>query len=147
MERMDEYVVAGTVTDPETGEEIVAADEREIFWNECHWKLLDAGVFLSNVSVEQINQYRWTLGDSGLTGGEAEHTLTVDEMPSHDHAGPMKYDGYYLTNGKCSGGDWWETIGITTSSAHVLTPQTNGGNQPHNNLPPYLTVYMYKRIA
>ena len=117
-------------------------------WNGCKWQYIDNGLFLRNgtTCLNEYDGYMWESG-AGETGREAEHTLTVDEMPSHDHAGPMKYDGYYLTNGKCSGGDWWETIGITTSSVNVLTPQTNGGNQPHNNLPPYLTVYMYKRIA
>lgn len=39
----------------------------------------------------------------------------------------------------------------TTNSAgehtHTITIESTGGNQAHNNMPPYLTVYMWKRIA
>ena len=27
-----------------------------------------------------------------------------------------------------------------------LETANTGGNQPHNNMPPYLTVYMWKRV-
>ena len=62
---------------------------------------------------------------AGSTGGEAEHVLTVDEMPEHSHG-----LGYRNYKNMTTGG----TLSI-------------GGSQPHNNMPPYLTVYMWKRIA
>ncbi|RMG95520.1 MAG: hypothetical protein D6706_11910 [Chloroflexi bacterium] len=70
----------------------------------------------------------------GKTGGEKTHTLTIDEMPSHSH----KLDYYRLGTVNAPnavaypygyGTDWG---GIGTSST--------GGNQPHNNLQPYLTL-------
>ena len=88
-------------------------------------------------------------GDSytaGSTGGEAKHTLTGDEMPSHLHTGSNNFlDGATMGGSQsnrgvfCIGGGW-------DTSAYNLTGNTGGG-QPHNNMPPYLAVYMWKRVA
>ena len=154
MEAMDDssYVTVGTEIDPETGIEYPAADQREIQWNGCRWYLLNEGAFLMNVSVihdPNTNPYLWRLTQSGQTGGEATHTLTTDEMPNHNHNSytalsrntypHLQYYGDY-DNVKLEG---WANSGVT---AGPYTSGTGGG-QPHNNLPPYITCYMYKRIA
>lgn len=79
---------------------------------------------------------------SGQEGGEAAHTLTVDEIPSHNH-GLYNYNvnGNNLTTGAVKLGEskiGWGYNSITTS---------NGGGKEHNNMPPYLTVNIWKRIA
>ena len=75
---------------------------------------------------------------AGSTGGEAQHTLTVDEMPSHDH-GPTVILSY--PNGSQTANNWGS--GKDVSKANVTT----GGSQPHNNMPPYLAVYVWRRVA
>ena len=91
---------------------------------------------------------------AGSTGGEATHTLTVDEMPKHRHSSDSFMDGY--TNSGIVGQDrycTWINDGApnnnapnTAESGPVVTSLV-GGSQSHNNMPPYLTVYMWRRIA
>lgn len=82
---------------------------------------------------------------AGDTGGEATHTLTVDEMPNHSHrvASPNKSLAREGTN---IGGEF-----VVNWSAGSPTPtrytEPVGGGQPHNNMPPYLVVYVWERIA
>lgn len=77
----------------------------------------------------------------GSTGGEATHQITTAEMPSHNHA----LDNYNVTGGTTS----FMTVQANDKkgySGNVNTLYT-GGNQPHNNMPPYLAVYMWRRTA
>lgn len=80
---------------------------------------------------------------AGTTGGEARHTLTINEMPSHSH---NFNDGrrYYTER---AGGN--EILSPQTTSSYNFTRTTanTGGGQAHNNMPPYLAVYVWKRVS
>lgn len=90
-------------------------------------------------------------GDSyaaGSTGGEAQHTLTVDEMPAHIHNGGGRsatdpngafFGAWSMANLSDSGANGGRYIPIDTTSS--------GNSHPHNNMPPYLAVYMWVRTA
>lgn len=83
---------------------------------------------------------------AGTTGGEAEHTLTIDEMPSHSHK--VMFGEYDVTHNIGAQGTYWNNIGIESNTTlGNVTAVAVGGDQPHNNMPPYLTVYMWKRVA
>lgn len=80
-----------------------------------------------------INKFAYGYG-SGInvadTGGEAEHTLTEDEMPAHDHT----YPKHTASGVAFTGLGTIQTIGTQQASS------VTGGDQPHNNLPPYLAL-------
>lgn len=82
---------------------------------------------------------------AGSTGGEATHKLTVNEMPSHNHAINASYSNpgsSSSNNGKLLAGDnnnGWLWNHATTSYS--------GDGAAHNNMPPYLAVYMWQRTA
>lgn len=84
-----------------------------------------------------------TVYAAGDTGGEAAHTLTESEMPNHTHA---LY--YYNAGGSKSFGYNYGSKGTesqkTTASGGIVN---SGGGQAHNNLPPYLAVYVWRRTA
>ena len=77
---------------------------------------------------------------AGSTGGESSHTLTVEELPSHNHG---------LVYSEDAEGDkdikWLGTHGSGSNIAYGHTP--TGGDQPFNIMPPYLAVYVWKRTS
>ena len=86
---------------------------------------------------------------AGSKGGEATHQLTVDEMPSHNHT--MSYGPD--SSGATTGFPYGIAAGSATNSAGGRGYSSNlgtfsaGGSQSHNNMPPYLSVYIWKRTA
>lgn len=113
-------------------------------------------ISFSDVSPAQLFGGTWerlkdvfllAAGDSyaaGTTGGEAEHTLTENGMPRHRHDFQASYSEAATgseTLGKIlAGGDsnqWLWNFAQTNES---------GWNAPHNNMPPYLAVYMWARV-
>lgn len=85
---------------------------------------------------------------AGATGGEATHKLTHNEMPSHSHT--LKFVGntaeIWSLSTKFQNGDKSQIISYGTGKAGVDITST-GGSQAHNNMPPYLAVYIWKRTA
>ena len=79
------------------------------------------------------------------TGGEYQHTLTVNEMPSHNHAISSAtlwaWNSSYPFNSSEMGGtkSRWNAKSISTD--------TRGGSQAHNNIQPYVVTYIWKRIS
>lgn len=90
-------------------------------------------------------------------GGEKTHTLTIDEMPEHTHIqNPHTHTNfYYNTSNEVSWGYNYQSGGKRSNLSEgsggigntTATNQNAGGSQAHNNLQPYITVYMWKRTA
>ena len=76
---------------------------------------------------------------AGKTGGAKTHTLTIPEMPSHNHNVTVRGA---INKPEGTGG------AFTTSIDNYTTTTTNtGGGGAHNNLQPYVVVYMWRRTA
>lgn len=120
---------------------------------------------------EQIkDRFLLSCGDTytnGTTGGEASHTLTTKEMPSHSHSAGTNTTGGH----RHSFSGWWTTKGDGSATyacvarsqqndpaeygsfstegnhSHTVTINNTGDGQAHNNMPPFIAVYMWKRIS
>ena len=104
---------------------------------------VDPGTIFGGTWEQLKDTFLLGAGDSytaGDTGGEATHTLTVDEMPEHNHTVPR---------GQNIGTTNWGIVRFDTlnSSADNTRIAQTGGGQAHNNMPPYLVVYMWRRLT
>ncbi len=100
-------------------------------------------------------------------GGSKEETLSVNQMPAHNHTGTTNTSGNHshsMTNDKLRtspsgnnrliiGGSGqqvqWDSTGTTTNGQHqhTFTTANRGGGQAHNNLQPYIVVKLWQRVA
>ena len=78
---------------------------------------------------------------NGATGGEATHKLTIDEMPRHNHDIELTSNGVGYQIERVPFGN----TSVWGNSNLPIKPR--GGDKPHNNMPPYLAVYMWKRVS
>lgn len=81
-------------------------------------------------------------------GGEAKHTLTQQEIPNHYHDEYVGNDGG--SDSAPSGYSGWPSVAYTSNTtwwAKGAKTSGTGGGRAHNNMPPYYTVYMWRRVT
>lgn len=129
------------------------------------WELIAPGRMLIGAG-EAASGARY---EAGKTGGEEKHKITVNEMPAHTHRltiqtnnisggfNVWKFDpctsGVFSTrylgggaNSKDGGGDSMWRVEMNISNILTGTSLANsGGGASHNNMPPYLVVYIWQR--
>lgn len=76
----------------------------------------------------------------GKIGGKKTHTLTVDEMPSHNHNIRAGEEGTEVHNE-------FGPISTSNKNKYQILSLYSGGNHPHNNLQPYQVVAFWKRVG
>lgn len=124
----------------------------------------DPGALFGGTWEQIKDRFLYAVGDdsaAGDTGGEATHTLTEAEMPSHSH---IEFPGdatRYITVSPPNT-DTFNGTGFGNEGG--FSPIYNGGwfgdrykreqldslkgsSQPHNNLPPYVRAYCWRRTA
>lgn len=91
------------------------------------------------------------------TGGAKTHTLTTAEMPAHNHSitdpghthtqTTSATDGASTRADSSSGGTQYTNVANINSNTTGITINNTGSGNAHNNLQPYIVVYMWKRTA
>ena len=86
---------------------------------------------------------------NGSIGGEATHMLTEPEMPNHFHDS-LRYQSPDASKFGCNSGNLpdttWQIPWAAGQAQDYYYTGRAGGSQPHNNMPPYLVVNIWKRI-
>ena len=100
------------------------------------WTLFGAGKTLVGVDTTDTD-----FNASEKTGGEKAHTLDIGEIPSHNH------NKLKLRWGTAAGANAVYGSNGTGSGSDRDSESYEGGGLPHNNMPPYITVYFWKRTA
>lgn len=81
----------------------------------------------------------------GSMGGESTHTLTIEELPQHSH-GIYGVDSRSGSNTLQKPYFTYKDQGQTTSYVSgIMGTELTGSGSAHNNMQPYLAVYMWKR--
>lgn len=124
------------------------------------WAEISAGRVLLGAGTADSG----TVYNAGNTGGEEKAPLNLDNIPSHTHSATIGWAGdhtHTIPLGYSEGSkiypNWREDYnypynktGNTNSAGnhtHSITINSTGGNTPHNNMQPYLVVYIFKRTA
>ena len=122
------------------------------------WTAFGAGRALVGINTSDTD-----FNTAEKTGGTKTHTLTTSEMPSHKHSYQVQNRNYSAAGlfipteqGSCkknvaSGSDLYSLQpafgGGEYDSYGYFNILTAGGGGAHNNLQPYITVYMWKRVS
>ena len=113
------------------------------FWNDTEPAAIFGGTWELIAEGQTLLQSGGTY-TLGSTGGEANVTLTVETIPSHTHP-------YRLATKETTASNNIYPCGVASWSEHTvdsqITTRERGGGLPHNNLPPYLAVNLWKRTA
>lgn len=155
--------------------ETTTTDDPNILWPGTTWVKMDAGRVLVSAGsyTENGTTYTYNLGDKG---GEAKHQITIEEMANHTHTTNIagnhrhfiantdnnnttgglnsgthliyKYAYNSYENFELMGSNLDSNIGLTSwNGDHTHSISATGGNQPHENRPPYIVINRWKRTA
>jgi hypothetical protein len=115
-----------------------------------------SNIRISNISIDDDNIYiqtpdlrgRFLLGngenDINTIGGEEGHQLKPDEIINHTHT----TDNIYYANYEFNKGGFKKHLNTIIKNNGIQTYYTehNEGDQPHNNMPPYITIMYFMKI-
>lgn len=109
------------------------------------WEAYGSGQMLLGVSSSHA---------IGSTGGEENVTLALRQIPNHAHYERLDFSGVGVRNLAASPGTGEgrgkvfiaQDAGSSESEYYVQTDPAGGG-QSHNNMPPYIAIYRWRRIA
>ena len=152
---LDTYLKKEDYIAGETGSQVIASMLMEMMYP-------IGSIYISTISLDPGIQFgfgvwekiegKFLLGadaqfPAGSEGGEIEHTLTELEMPAHDH----EFDRHQLWRNESvppSTSTVGEGYGVSNKTLPIYTDSTvaTGAGESHNNMPPYLSVYMWTRI-
>ena len=104
------------------------------------WSSFGAGRVLVGIDSSDTD-----FDTSEETGGAKTHTLTTAELPSHTHTHTVETGRSFSSS--IGNAPVVQGSDNTVLSSSAVTTSSTGGGSAHNNLQPYIVVYMWKRTA
>ena len=107
---------------------------------------VDPGTMFGGTWTRIQNAFLWATtsgGTIGQTGGESTHTLTVNELPPHNHNVPVAN----TASGDKAADNRVRYNNNDTSYVGTIASISTGGGAAHNNMPPYIQVSVWRRTA
>ena len=104
------------------------------------WSSFGAGRVLVGIDSSDTD-----FDTSEETGGAKTHTLTTAELPSHTHTHTVETGRSFSSS--IGNAPVVQGSDNTVLSSSAVTTSSTGGGAAHNNLQPYIVVYMWKRTA
>ncbi|MBU2706558.1 hypothetical protein KCM76_11215 [Zooshikella marina] len=83
---------------------------------------------------------------AGSTGGEFQHQLTIPEMPAHTHRQGLREKNKFGNTLGLVGYNGFGPMKAKNGADNIRPMMPEGGDKPHNNIQPYVTVYIWKRV-
>ena len=109
------------------------------------WVALE-GVSLGGISGTSGSAFNVS---AGTVIGEETHTLTVGEMPSHNHK-PLANTGQFVLNMYPAKSNWANNASSSNGNINLNgdpTTSNTGGDGAHNNIQPTVVGYLWERTV
>lgn len=107
------------------------------FYGGSTWVKIEGKFLLGTSSSHAIN----------TTGGAETVTLTLNQIPSHNHGVCGGTGMIAFKNNAGTEDPTFKSTGGSRAAINLWTTDNSGGGQSHNNMPPYKTVYIWERTA
>lgn len=107
-----------------------------IILNYGTWVSLSGRVIVG-VGTEEDDRGETRIFEENEFGGQYQEVLTVNQIPPHTHGARSGQDDQF--------GNYFDATNKTNNG--IIQTESTGGGQPHSNMQPYLTAYMWERVA
>ena len=112
------------------------------------WQAFGQGRMLVGAGTDTDDNGVEATFEANDSGGEYVHTLTADEIPAHSHGINWNQSSFEATGfGLEAGGAFTDRAIVLVDAPRAGGTNAAGGGQAHDNMPPYLAVYMWLRTA
>ena len=104
------------------------------------WELYSKGRTIYGVDPDDAD-----FSEAGITGGEKTHTLTKAELPDHTHV----TKDYFMDASQYNKVSYGTDLEVRAGTKHTdrSSISSDCGGEAHNNMPPYITAYVWLRTA
>jgi hypothetical protein len=83
--------------------------------------------------------------EAGEEDGHLSHEISISQLPSHNHGNSLSNAGRNRQRAKYNDNNYMKTV--EGFGNNIVNSSYSGGNIPHSNIQPYITVHMWERTT